>query len=151
MTPITRLKPGEMIAEDDSFVSGIHPMRESDPPGFFLGYNPDVPGKPMYITWWDATEIATKMGYPMPEVYEAQLAHIDEQARYIAELEQTLNGAVNDLQMKGIMKAIQNTKKETLDAIQGYAAAVRARTGDVGSDADVAKAAARVGGTAETL
>lgn len=118
---------------DDSFMSGTHPLRESDPPGFSLGRNPFDERRQLFITWWDACEIATKLGYPMPEVYEAQLAQIDEQARYIAELEAALQNDVHDLQMKAIAKQIQKSSKDTLDAIQAYTGAVRARLGADGS------------------
>lgn len=121
---------------DDSFMSGTHPLRESDPPGFSLGRNPFDERRQLYITYWDACDIATKLGYPMPEVYEAQLALIDEQARTIADLEAALQNDVHDLQMKAIQKQIQKSSKEILDAHERTLAAVRARLGADGGAAD---------------
>jgi hypothetical protein len=134
---------------DDSFMSGVHPLRESDPPGFSLGRNPFDERRQLYITYWDACEIAVKLGYPMPEVYEAQLALIDEQARTIADLEASLQSEVHDLQMKAIQKQIQKSSKEILDAHAATLAAVRARLGADGSPADAGNGAKKpVGGGA---
>lgn len=127
---------------EDSFMSGVYPLRETDPPGFSLGRNPFDERRQLYITYWDACDIATRIGFPMPEVYEAQLALIDEQARTIADLEAALQNDVHDLQMKAISKQIQKSSKEILDAHERTLAAVRARLGADGSaavDGDGAK------------
>ena len=131
---IQRLSPGYNGGYiEDSFMSGVYPLRETDPPGFSLGRNPFDERRQLYITYWDACEIACKIGFPMPEVYEAQLALIDEQARTIADLEAQLQNEVHDLQMKAISKQIKNSAKEILDAHERTLAAVRARLG--GADA----------------
>ena len=120
---------------DDSFMSGTHPLRESDPPGFSLGRNPFDERRQLYITFWDACEIACKVGFPMPEVYEAQLALIDEQAQRIAVLEQITQDDIHDLQMKAIAKQIKKGTDEVLAAHERSLAAVRARLGADGGAA----------------
>lgn len=134
---------------EDSFMSGVYPMRETDPPGFSLGRNPFDERRQLYITYWDACEIATKLGYPMPEVYEAQLALIDEQARTIADLEAALQNDVHDLQMKSISKQIKKGTDEILAAHERTLSAVRARLGADGGPAEVGSGAKKpVRGTA---
>lgn len=124
---IKRLTEG-WNATEDSCVSGIHPMRPSDPLGIYLGPNPMMRGEQcaeLYLTYWEACEIATKIGYPMPEVYEQQRLEIDQQARKIAALEDDLRHEINTLQLKAVSTEVKNMKKELLNALEGYAGAVR--------------------------
>lgn len=147
---IQRLIPGYNGGYiEDSFMSGVYPMRETDPPGFSLGRNPFDERRQLYITYWDACEIATKLGYPMPEIYEAQLKLIDDQARTIAGLEAALQNDVHDLQFKAIAKQIQKGTDAILAAHERSLAAVRARLGADGGAA-VAGAGAKkpTGGSA---
>jgi len=134
---IKRLHEGFGVGQD-SCISGNHPMREDDlvrgTEGVYLGPNPESPSKGLFITFWEADEIAQKIGFPHIAVYDEQKRLIDEQAQQIAELERLLSAEVHSLQLKAISTEIKNTKKELLNAVEGYSAAVRARLGNSGSD-----------------
>lgn len=140
---IKRLHEGFGIGQD-SCISGTHPMRPEDPPGLYLGRNPAALGEGLFITYWEACEIATKIGYPMPEVYEQQKAEIDAQAQEIAALQQQLQSEVHDLQLKAVSTEIKNVKKEILGALEDTLSAVRARVAPAGGTAVARSGAARV-------
>lgn len=131
---IKRLHEGFGIGQD-SCISGIHPMRPSDPPGVYLGRNPESLGMGLFITYWEADEIAQKIGFPHIAVYEEQKRLLDEQAAEIDDLKAQLNEEINDLQMKAILKAINNGNKDVLNAVEGYSSAVRARVAVAGKAA----------------
>jgi hypothetical protein len=146
---IKRLHEGFGVGED-SCISGIHPMRASDPPGVYLGNNPESLSKGLYITYWEADEIAQKIGFPHIGVYEEQKRLIDQQAREIEDLKQQLNEEINTLQLKSIHTAIKNGNKDVLNAVEGYSAAVRARVAVAGKAAG-SSASKSAGGTAKPV
>lgn len=135
----------------DSIISGRSPIKPEDPPGFMLGRHPELEYFPVCITYWEGVEIANMLGYPSAEVYEAQLAQIDEQAQQIADLQVALNESVNSLQLQAVAKEVRKGNKEILHALEATLGAVRARVSGAGSDAGdtrvVAPPAGRVGST----
>lgn len=147
---IKRIHDGMGIGED-SCVSGVHPNRVEDPPGVYLGINPESPSKGLFLTFWEAMEVACKIGYPTIEVYEAQKALIDEQAAEIAELEHRLDSEIHNLQLKAVSTEIKNVKKEVLGEIVGLTSAIRARLGNSGSDAGTPPGTAKAVGGTKTL
>lgn len=146
---IKRLHEGFGIGED-SCISGSHPMREDDilrgTEGVYLGANPESPSKGLFITYWEADEIAQKIGFPHIAVYGEQKKLIDEQAAQIADLEHQLQHEIHNLQLKAVSTQIKNSNKELLNALEGTTAAIRARLGDSGSDAKPAPRPARLAG-----
>lgn len=146
---IKRLHEGFGIGQD-SCISGIHPMRPNDPPGVYLGVNPEAPATGLFITFWEADEIAQKIGFPHIGVYEEQKRLIDEQAREIEDLKQQLNEEINTLQLKAVHQAIKNGNKDVLNAVEGYSAAVRARVAVAGKAAG-SVASKSAGGKAEPV
>lgn len=148
---ITRLHEGFGVGQD-SCVSGRHPMTEQDilsgTEGVYLGRNPASLGEGLFLTFWEADEIAQKIGFPHIEVYHEQTRLVDEQARRIAELEHQLNAEVHNLQLKAVSTQIKNSNKEILSVLEDTLAAVRARLGDSGSKPATAPRSARpAGGT----
>lgn len=141
---IKRLHAGFGIGQD-SCISGSHPMREDDilrgTEGLYLGANPEAPATGLFITYWEADEIAQKIGFPHIAVYQEQKRLLDQQAAEIIELERLLDEDVHSLQLKSILTAVTNSKKDVLNAVEGYSAAVRARLGNSGSDAAAPKRA----------
>lgn len=127
---IKRLHSGFGIGED-SCISGSHPMREDDilrgTEGVYLGANPESPSKGLFITYWEADEIAQKIGFPHIAVYAEQKRLIDEQADIIAELESKLEHEIHSLQLKAVTTQIKNGNKELLSALEETLAAVRNR------------------------
>lgn len=150
---IKRLHEGFGIGED-SCIGGSHPMREDDiirgTEGVYLGPNPESPSKGLYITFWEADEIAQKIGFPHIAVYDEQKRLIDEQALQIADLENQLQHEIHNLQLKAVATLVKNGNKELLNALEGTAAAIRARLGDSGSNPTPAERAARVTRAAST-
>jgi hypothetical protein len=151
---IKRLHPGFGIGED-SCISGNHPMREDDvlrgTEGLYLGANPESPSKGLFITYWEADEIAQKIGFPHIAVYQAQKDLIDQQALEIAELERRLDSEIHNLQLKAVSTEIKNVKKELLREVEGLTAAIRARLGNSGSNVDALKGAAKPAGGSSAL
>lgn len=142
---IKRLHEGFGVGQD-SCISGNHPMREDDllhgTEGVYLGANPESPSKGLFITFWEADEIAQKIGFPHIAVYGEQKRLIDDQAARIAELEHQLQNEIHSLQLKEVLKTVTKTNKEVLNAVEGYSSAVRARLGNSGSNADTPAGAA---------
>lgn len=151
---IRRLHEGFGIGQD-SCVSGRHPMTEQDvlngTEGVYLGDNPESPATGLFLTYWDAEEVAQTIGYPPITVYEEQRRLIDEQALEIAELEHRLDSEVHNLQLKAVSTEIKNIKKEVLHEIEGLTDAIRARISSGGSDAKPTARAAKAPGGAATL
>lgn len=131
---VKRLHDGFGIGED-CCVSGRHPMRAEDPPGVYLGANPESPSKGLFLAHYIAEEVAQKLGYPPLAVYEAQKELLDQQVAEISELERRLDEEVHSLQLKAVLTAVTNSKKDVVNAVEGYSSAVRARLGGGGSDA----------------
>lgn len=151
---IKRLHEGFGVGED-SCVSGIHPMREEDlrrgQQGLYLGVNPESPSKGLFITYFEAEEIAGKIGYPLRVVYDEQKKLIDEQAAEIAELEHRLNVEVHSLQLKAVTTEIKNIKRDVLHEIEGLSVAIRARLGGGGSNVAATPGANGDDGAAKAL
>lgn len=112
--------------------------------GVYLGDNPEAPACGLFLTYWDAEEVAQTIGYPPITVYDAQKKLIDEQADIIAELESKLQHEIHSLQLKAVSTEIKNVKKELLSEVEGLTAAIRARLGDSGSDAKPTPRPARI-------
>lgn len=151
---IKRLSPGFGIGQD-SCVSGRHPMTEQDvlngTEGVFLGNNPEAPATGLFLTFWEADEVAQCIGFPHITVYEEQKRLIYEQAVQIADLERQLDEEIHSLQLKAVSTEIKNTKKELLNALEGTTSAIRARLGSSRSDTDAPKGAVDVGAGATAL
>lgn len=127
---IKRLHEGYGV-DGDSVISGRFPMSEQDirdgTEGLYLGRNPEDQRRSMYITYWEADEIAQKIGFPHIEVYKAQLKELQDLRDQVAELERMLDEEVHDLQLKAVSTEIKNAKKEIVNAVEGYRAAVAGR------------------------
>jgi hypothetical protein len=127
---VKRLHEGFGIGED-SCISGRHPMTEADlaagQQGVYLARNPESPSKGLYVTFWEADDIAQAIGYPGIGVYEEQKKLIDDQAQRIAALEDQLNNEINSLQLLAFMKEVRKGNKEVLGALEATLAAVRSR------------------------
>lgn len=109
---IKRLHDGFNV-QGDCLVSKTFPMRETDPPGLYLGR--DSAGKPVYITYWVALEIAGLVGYPTPEVYEANLAHIASLEQQLVDLEADFDRAVSEHVDNRFIELLAQTKGEILE------------------------------------
>lgn len=147
--PIKRLYEGFGVGED-SCVTGRFPMTEQDilngTEGVYLGVNPESPSKGLYLTFWEADDVAQAIGFPSITVYDEQKKLIDEQAQTIADLEHQLQNEIHNLQLKAVATQIKNGNKELLNAFEGTMAAVRARLGDGGSKPDPLARAAKAAG-----
>jgi hypothetical protein len=151
---IKRLYEGFGVGQD-SCISGSHPMREDDirsgTEGVYLGPNPEAPATGLFITYWEADEIAQKIGFPHIAVYGEQKRLIDEQAARIVQLEEALEYEVQSLQLKEVLKAVTTSEKKVLNAVESYRAAVGARLGNSGGNTDAPKGAAKPAGGTKTL
>lgn len=149
---IKRLYEGFGVGED-SCVEGRNPLTEQDiragTEGVYLGPNPESPSKGLFLTYWEADEVAQKIGFPHIAVYAEQKLLIDQQAQEIADLKHQLENEVHSLQVEAVAKEIRKSNKELLGEIQSYNAAARARIGDSGSNGGTAPKPARVAGGAK--
>ena len=142
---IQRLTAAHTVA-NDSCIDGRMPMTEQDikdgTEGVYLGINPQDPMHLLYLTYWEADEVAQKLGFPHIAVYKEQKRLLDEQAQTIADLEHQLDNEIHSLQVEAVAKEIRKSHKELLSEIQSYNGAVRARIGSGGSAAGSAEGAA---------
>jgi hypothetical protein len=149
---IQRLHEGFGV-ENDSCIQGRHPMTAEDlranTQGVYLGPNPQDPYHTLYLTYWEAEEVAQKIGLPQVTVYQEQKRLLDEQAQTIADLKEQLEFEINSLQVEAVAKEIRKSHKELLGEIQSYNGAVRARIGNSGSAAGVAQGATKPVGAAK--
>lgn len=137
-----RLHPGHNVL-GDCIVSKTFPMRAEDPPGIYLGR--DSVGKPVYITYWTAIEIAQMVGYPPLEVVEQLQEDYDslnvEHSECAANIEQF---AAEHVETKYI-ELLEKTKGEILESQERTYRSLRDAS-KFGTDPSADRAAKLVGG-----